>query len=318
VSRGLSAVWIWFEGDLDCAVEAVDLGEALGVGVHAVCFDGDAPDKLADVGVGETFLFQDVGSYDAETHTTALLDCLSGTAPLAVLLPCSANGADLAPRLAARLGAACLLDCARLRPAKGSGLEVERWAHDDRAQERWLVPEGLPLVATKRARTRGPLRRRPRPLKLVRRRAPALRPRSRLLRRVEVDPRSTRLGDAERIVAAGLGIGGRDLLPAVLELADHLGAALGASRPLADRGWVPFERQIGTTGQAVAPRLYVAVGISGAMQHTAGIKGVDTLVAINRDPACPMMGRATLAVVGDARELVPALNRRLAAREDPA
>jgi electron transfer flavoprotein alpha subunit len=107
-------------------------------------------------------------------------------------------------------------------------------------------------------------------------------------------------------------------LPAVQELADHLGAALGASRPLADRGWVPFERQIGTTGQAVAPRLYVAVGISGAMQHTAGIRGVETLVAINRDPDCPMMGRATLAVVGDARELVPALNRRLAARENPA
>ncbi|MDP9248349.1 MAG: FAD-binding protein, partial [Candidatus Dormibacteraeota bacterium] len=99
----------------------------------------------------------------------------------------------------------------------------------------------------------------------------------------------------------------------VQELADLLGAALGASRPLADRGWVPFERQIGTTGQSVRPRVYVAIGISGAVQHTAGQKDVDTIIAINTDPSCPMMARAQLAVVGDAREVVPALVERLRA-----
>jgi electron transfer flavoprotein alpha subunit len=116
-------------------------------------------------------------------------------------------------------------------------------------------------------------------------------------------------------VAAGLGIGSREALGLIGELADLLGASLGASRPLADRGWAPFERQIGVTGQVVSPDLYVAVGISGAVQHTAGIRDAQTVVALNLDASCPMMARADLAVVGDATEVVPALLRAL--RERP-
>jgi electron transfer flavoprotein alpha subunit len=144
-------------------------------------------------------------------------------------------------------------------------------------------------------------------------------PRARRLRRLPPDPRSVPLPEAERIVAVGLGIGSADLLPAVQELADLLGAAVGASRPVADRGWVPFERQVGTTGQQVAPRLYVAIGISGASQHLAGIREAETVIAVNTDPACPMMTRATLAAVGDAGEVLAALTARLrAAVEAPA
>ncbi|HEY7198688.1 MAG TPA: electron transfer flavoprotein subunit alpha/FixB family protein, partial [Candidatus Dormibacteraeota bacterium] len=172
-----------------------------------------------------------------------------------------------------------------------------------------------PLVATLRPGSRGAPRPRPRPLEVEL--LPAGEPRVRRLRRLQPDPRSVRLAEAERIVAAGLGIGSSDRLPAVQELADLLGAALGASRPLADRGWVPFERQIGTTGQQVAPRLYVAVGISGASQHLGGIREAETIVAINTDPACPMMARATLAAVGDAGEVVEALAAALRAREAP-
>jgi electron transfer flavoprotein alpha subunit len=115
-------------------------------------------------------------------------------------------------------------------------------------------------------------------------------------------------------VAAGLGIGSRGALGQIEELADLLGASPGVSRPLADRGWAPFERQIGVTGQVVSPDLYVAVGISGAVQHTAGIRAARTLVALNLDASCPMMARADLAVVGDAAEVVPALLRALRER----
>jgi electron transfer flavoprotein alpha subunit len=125
-----------------------------------------------------------------------------------------------------------------------------------------------------------------------------------------------RLSEARRIVAAGLGIGSRDALPQIEELAELLGASVGASRPLADRGWMPFERQVGVTGQIVSPDLYLAVGISGAVQHAAGIRRAETLVAVNVDPSCPMMVRADLAAVGDAAEVVPALVRAL--RERPA
>jgi electron transfer flavoprotein alpha subunit len=196
-----------------------------------------------------------------------------------------------------------------VRPAP-DGLLAARWAHDDRTVERWHVPQGMTLVATLRPGSRGAPRPRPRPQHIEQLPAPT-QPRSRRLRRLPPDPRSVRLAQADRIVAAGLGIGSPELLPSVQELADLLGAALGASRPLADRGWVPFERQIGTTGQQVSPRLYVAIGVSGATQHLAGVRGAETVVAINTDPACPMMARATVAAVGDAGRVLPALLGRM-------
>jgi electron transfer flavoprotein alpha subunit len=302
-------VWAWAEGDPEVMGDAADLAEELGVPAAAIAAGAD-PAALAAAGAEHVFVL-DV-PYDAELHADAVAAYFEAP-PRAVLLPGTANGSDLAPRLAARLDGACLLDCARVR-AQPDGLLAERWAHDDRAQERWLVPSDLPLVATVRPGSRGVPRPRPREASVLRMKASDAGSRSRRLRRLPADPHSVRLAEAERIVSAGLGIGSADLLPAVQELADHLGAALGASRPLADRGWVPFERQIGTTGQVVAPRLYVAIGISGATQHVAGIRDAETVVAVNTDPACPMMARATLAVVGDAREVVAALNAGLRER----
>jgi electron transfer flavoprotein alpha subunit len=302
-------IWAYVEHDPEVMGDAADLAEELGAGAAAIAAGAD-PEALAGAGAERVLLLD--APYDAETHAAAVAGAVVGAA--AILLPGTANGADLAPRLAALLGAACLLDCAWLR-ADPAGLLAARWAHDDRAQERWLVPAGLPLVATLRPGSRGAARPRPRPLEVEL--LPAGEPRARRLRRLQPDPRSVRLAEAERIVAAGLGIGSSERVPAVQELADLLGAALGASRPLADRGWVPFERQIGTTGQQVAPRLYVAVGISGASQHLGGIREAETIVAINTDPACPMMARATLAAVGDAGEVVEALAAALRAREAP-
>lgn len=301
----MSAVWAWVEGDPEVMGDAADLAQELGVPAYAVAAGAD-PDVLAGAGAERVAVLD--APYDAEVHAVAVSGCVG--APAAVLLPGTADGSDLAPRLAVRLDAACLLDCASIRRDR-RGLVVLRWAYDDRAHERWLVPAGLPLVATLRPGGRGAPRPRPRRARVTRLRAPGGRPRARLLRRLPPDPGSVRLGDAERIVAAGLGVGSRESLGQVEELAGHLRAALGASRPLADRGWVPFERQIGTTGQQVAPRLYVAVGISGAAQHVAGIRDAETIVAINTDPTCPMMARASLAAVGDAGQVVPALLARL-------
>ena len=303
-------VWAYVAGDLEVMGDAADLAEALGVPAGAIT-TGAGPEALAAAGAER--VLELAAPYDADVHANAIANAIDG--PRAVLLPGTADGADLAPRLAARLGAACLLDCAWLR-ADPAGLLAARWAHDDRALERWLVPDGLPLVATVRPGDRGAPRTRP-----VRAEVTDLaagEPRVRRLRRLPPDPRSVRLAEAERIVAAGLGIGSAGLLPAVQELADRLDAALGASRPLADRGWVPFERQIGTTGQRVAPRLYLAVGISGASQHLGGIRQAETVVAINTDPACPMMARAGVAAVGDAREVLEALLARLRARQEVA
>jgi len=119
------------------------------------------------------------------------------------------------------------------------------------------------------------------------------------------------LGQAERIVAVGRGIKGQEHLPVVEALARAMRAELAASRPICDNGWLPMERQIGSSGQTVAPKLYVALGISGAIQHLVGMKGSRTIVAINKDADAPIFEVADYGIVGDLFELAPAITAEL-------
>jgi len=119
------------------------------------------------------------------------------------------------------------------------------------------------------------------------------------------------LSAAERIVSVGRGIGGPDKLAVVEELAKELGAEIGASRPVIDNGWLPRDRQIGSSGQTVAPKLYVAVGISGAIQHLVGMKGASCIVAINKDAGAPIFTVSDYGIVGDLFEIVPAITAAL-------
>jgi len=113
------------------------------------------------------------------------------------------------------------------------------------------------------------------------------------------------------IVSVGRGIGEQENLGIVEELAQALGAEIAASRPICDNGWLPMERQVGSSGQTVAPKLYLAVGISGAIQHLVGMKGAKTVIAINKDPDAPIFEIADIGVVGDLFEIVPALTRAI-------
>ena len=115
------------------------------------------------------------------------------------------------------------------------------------------------------------------------------------------------LGESEFIVSIGRGIDEEENLELIEELADTLGADMGSSRPLVDNGWLPKNRQVGQSGKAVTPDVYVAIGISGAVQHVAGMKGADTIIAINTDPSAPIYDIADYGAVGDLFDVVPAL-----------
>ncbi len=123
----------------------------------------------------------------------------------------------------------------------------------------------------------------------------------------EVAGEQVDLSAAEVVVAVGRGIGDSDKMAIIEELAAALGAEIGASRPVIDNGWLPRDRQIGSSGQTVAPKLYVAAGISGAIQHLVGMKGASTVVAINKDAGAPIFSVSDYGIVGDLHEIVPAL-----------
>ena len=118
---------------------------------------------------------------------------------------------------------------------------------------------------------------------------------------------------AQIIVAVGRGIREAENIPIVEKLAAALGAELAASRPICDAGWLPMERQVGSSGQTVSPKLYLAVGISGAIQHVVGMKGSQCIVAINKDPEAPIFEVADYGIVGDLFEVVPALTEAVKA-----
>jgi electron transfer flavoprotein alpha subunit len=249
-------------------------------------------------------------SYTPDGHSAALQQAIDQLKPSLVLLPHTYQTRDFAPKLAARLDRALVTDVTGFKQAGGEVAFVRPMFQGKLTAD--VVPQGpaphfvtIQIGAVRadqaaRGASAAPIR--------------AL--------TVNVDPASVRqkpeapfqeakqavdLSQAERIVAVGRGIKGQEHLPLAQKLADALGAELAASRPICDAGWLPMERQVGSSGQTVSPKLYVALGISGAIQHLVGMKGSNTIVAINKDADAPIFEVADYGIVGDLFEVVPAL-----------
>jgi electron transfer flavoprotein alpha subunit len=330
VNKNLTQVWVVAEGSateptLETLGEAAELARPGTAGVVAVGPDETraALAPLARHGAARLVLLRAPG-----VASPAEVGCAVGTwlaaespGPAIALLPHTRHGLEVAAHLATRLDAALAPDAVAARRTPEGGLELTRPVYGDRLYATVRVAPGVPAVVTLRPGALGVGPARPGPAVTVEEHPAATdgAPRPvRVRRLMAADPRTVDLRDAERIIAGGRGVGGPDGFRQLEVLADLLGAAVGGSRVAVDLGWIPWERQIGQSGRAVAPDLYLAFGISGASQHIAGIERARTVVAVNADRGAPLLARAQLAALGDWRPVAEALIDRLRQRQTPA
>jgi electron transfer flavoprotein alpha subunit len=281
----------------------------LGSGIEALAAE-IAGKQLAGVYAIEHDL---LASYTPDAYTLALGQLIAQIKPVLVVFPHTYQVRDFMPKLATTLGKVAVSDAIALRVAEGgqlvavrqffqgkvnadlrftgdgphfASLQAGAYRADHVAEGSAPVEKFVPAIEASQVRTR--------PLELF-----------------QTAERTVDLTAAEIIVSVGRGIREADNIPMVQKLAEALGAELAASRPICDAGWLPMERQVGSSGQTVAPKLYLAVGISGAIQHLVGMKGSRTVVAINKDPNAPIFEVADYGIVGDLFQVVPELTEAI-------
>jgi len=281
------------------------LGFARQLGCEADLFLVGSEDDLPQSG-GKVYLADvaEAGEYNPSLHKQLILQAVEQSGADTVVLMHSAYGWDLAPRLALALEAAQVSEVVEV---KDGALEVP--ACNAKLRRQVKAATGRQVI-TLQAGAFTPAEAAGAPT--VEKISAEGTAQSEFLGYEQAEAGEVDLTKAEVIVSAGRGIGKPENVEMVAALAKALGGEYAASRPVVDAGWVPHDRQVGTTGQTVSPKLYVACGISGAIQHLAGMKKSDFILAINTDPEAPIGEVADVLVVADVKQFVPALTEKLA------
>jgi electron transfer flavoprotein alpha subunit len=314
-------IWVYAElsegrpaaTSLELLSKARELGdvEAVALGPGA----GEAAAALGRHGARRVLVCEDpvFAEYLAEPAADCLAALVPQESPDAILFAFSADSREVAGRLAARLGIGLISNAMDVEAADGGfvarvpyfgGAKVARYRANARPAIILVRPKSFEI-----SESGGDAE--------VVQVPAAVREQSRRARVAETRTEAAdkvKLEDARVVVSGGRGLGGPENFHFVEELADALGGAAGASRAIVDAGWVPYALQVGQTGKTVRPGVYIAAGISGAMQHTVGMKSSRVIVAINKDPEAPILKMADLGVVGDALKILPRLTEAVRAR----
>ena len=301
-AQGLTGAGRRLADQAGAALRALLVGNADGVAAEAA--------RIADGVIVADHL--ELLDYQPEFCLNALTQLCRELSPGAVLLSNDAYSQEIAPRLAHRLGGSAVGDGIEIR-LQGNALRVLRQVYGGKAQA-VIELKRSPAVVWLRARAFEPAPARAAAGQITRATLDIKADeRTRIVERKREETGEARLEDARVIVAGGRGIGSREAFAEELQpLAELLGAGMAASRAACNAGWAPATWQVGQTGKKVAPELYLAIGISGASQHLAGISEAKNIVAINTDPEAPIFKHCRFGIVGDYRRILPVVRERLA------
>ena len=303
----------WHRMSFETLAAAQQIARELGTTVSAAVLGhniGTLANELATKQLDKVYAFEHelMKEYTPDAYTMALEAHIDLFDPAIVLFPHTYQVRDFLPKLATRLDRVAVTDVIAHRVEDGA-LTLVRQLFQGKVNADVRFSGDGPHFASLQAGAYRADRviEGAAPIELM---LPYLQPgdiRTRPLEPFRESQRTVDLGAAELIVSVGRGIKEADNLPLMEKLAAALGAELAASRPICDAGWLPMERQVGSSGQTVAPKMYMAVGISGAIQHLVGMKGARTVVAINKDADAPIFEVADYGIVGDLFQVVPAL-----------
>ena len=317
-------VWVYLEihegtprsVGLELIGEGRKLADALGEKLAAVVI-GDGVAHVAKeafaYGVDQVYLVEapELKHYSTDAYTITMTNLIQSYRPSVILLGATNDGRDLGPRVACRVGTGLTADCTGLGIDEATGLVAwTRPAFGGNIMATILCPEHRPQMGTVRPSVfKKPVPDASRSGELIR--VPStVKPadiRTKLLEVVKLAGASTNLEEAEIIVSGGRGLKKPENFAMLEELAQVLGGTVGASRAAVDNGWIAHTHQVGQTGKTVGPKIYFAIGISGAIQHVAGMSSSDIIIAVNKDPHAPIFDIASFGIVGDAMEVVPLL-----------
>lgn len=298
------------------------MADALGVELGVIII-GDGVSRLAaeafaygaDVAyIIDSPVFQ---HYRTEPYMRAAVHLIGLYKPEIILVGATVMGRDLASAIAIEVQTGLTADCTQLavdvekrlfemtRPAFGGNIMATILCESNRPQMSTVRPRVMPMPARQPGRAGRIVRE-----EFTLNEADIA---TKILKFIPNESEGVNIAEADIIVAAGRGIGSAENLSLVQELADVLGGVIGASRAVVDQGWLSYSHQVGQTGKTVRPRLYIAVGISGAIQHIVGMQNSDTIIAINQDPAAPIFSVATYGIVGDLFSVLPQLTSSIKA-----